>query len=66
MVNHSSPFNSKIDSIDLTQHVKKTTHCFSHTLDLALTYGIDIEHVIIFPQNPILPDHVSITFEFIV
>jgi len=36
-----------------------------HTLDLVLTYGIDIEYLKVFPQNPLLSDNNLITFEFI-
>ncbi|RCU38665.1 hypothetical protein DVA76_17745, partial [Acinetobacter baumannii] len=34
-------------------------------LDLVLSYGIEIEHLIVFPQNPVLSDRYLITFEFI-
>ena len=40
------------------------SHCFNHTLDLVLKYGIGFKNVIIFPQNPILSDHFLILFEF--
>uniref|UniRef100_A0A4W6G917 Reverse transcriptase domain-containing protein n=1 Tax=Lates calcarifer TaxID=8187 RepID=A0A4W6G917_LATCA len=61
----SSAFSSLLDCIGFSQCVDKPTHCFSHTLDLVLAYGIDIEHVTVFPQNPILSDHFLITFDFI-
>uniref|UniRef100_A0A3Q3MS83 Reverse transcriptase domain-containing protein n=1 Tax=Mastacembelus armatus TaxID=205130 RepID=A0A3Q3MS83_9TELE len=60
----SIAFNSILDSIGFIQNVNKPTHCFNHTLDLVLTYGIEIEHLIIFPPNPVLSDHSLITFEF--
>jgi len=47
------------------QRVQKPTHSFGHTLDLVLTYGVVIEHLNVFPQNPLLSDHNLITFEFI-
>ena len=47
----SSAFKSIIDSIGFTQHVNQPTHCLNHTLDLALTYGIDIENITI-PTEP--------------
>lgn len=31
----------------------------------SLAYGIDIEHVTVYPQNPVLSDPFLITFEFI-
>lgn len=61
----STAFMSLLDSIGFCQSVRKPTHCFNHTLDLVLAYGIQIEQLIIFPQNPLLSDHYLITFEFI-
>uniref|UniRef100_A0A8P4G3Q0 Reverse transcriptase domain-containing protein n=1 Tax=Dicentrarchus labrax TaxID=13489 RepID=A0A8P4G3Q0_DICLA len=61
----SNAFISLIDSIGFCQSVNKPTHCFNHTLDLVLSYGIDIEHLIVFPHNPFLSDHYLVTFEFI-
>ena len=61
----STAFISLLDSIGFSQSVNKPTHCLNHTLDLVLTYGIEIEHLIVFPQNPILSDHHLITFEFL-
>ncbi|XP_051234748.1 uncharacterized protein LOC127351330 [Dicentrarchus labrax] len=60
----SNAFISLIDSIGFCQNVNKPTHCFNHTLDLVLSCGIDIEHLIVFPHNPFLSDHYLITFEF--
>ncbi len=57
----SIAFTSILDSIGFSQSVNKPTHCFNHTLDLVLTYGIGIENFIIFPQNPLLSDHYLIT-----
>ncbi|XP_075941538.1 uncharacterized protein LOC142943729, partial [Anarhichas minor] len=61
----STAFISLLDSIGFCQNVQKPTHCFNHTLDLVLTYGINIEDLIVFPQNPLLSDHYLITFEFL-
>ena len=61
----NTAFISLLDSIGFSQCVNKPTHCHNHTLDLVLTYGIEIEHLIVFPQNPILSDHYLITFEFL-
>jgi len=61
----SAAFISLLDSIGFCQRVQKRTHGFGHTLDLVLTYGIDIEHLKVFQQNPLLSDHNLITFAFI-
>ena len=61
----SAAFISLLDSIGFCQRVQKPTHSFGHTLDLVLTYGVDIEHLKVFPRNPRLSDHNLITFEFI-
>ena len=61
----STAFISLIDSIGFSQTVHEPTHCFSHTLDLVLVYGIEIEHLIVYPQNPLLSDHYLISFEFL-
>ena len=60
-----SAFISLIESIGFCQGVHEPTHRFNHTLDLVLTYGIDIEDLIVFAENPLLSDHYLITFEFI-
>ncbi len=44
--------------------VHKPTHPFNHTLDLVLTYGIEIDHLIVFPHNPLLCDHYMITQKY--
>ena len=61
----SSAFMSLLDSIGFSQCVDRSTHCFGHTLDLVLSYGIEIEHLIVFPQNSVLSDHYLLTFEFL-
>ncbi|XP_049426310.1 uncharacterized protein LOC125885000 [Epinephelus fuscoguttatus] len=55
---------SLLDSIGFSQGVHEPTHCFNHTLDLVLTYGIEIDNLKVFPQNPSLSDHYLITFDF--
>ncbi|TKS65475.1 hypothetical protein D9C73_028281 [Collichthys lucidus] len=61
----STAFISLLDSIGFCQSVNKPTHCLNHTLDLVLSYGVEIDNLIVFPQNPLLSDHFLITFEFI-
>ena len=58
----SCAFNSLLESIGFIQHVNKPTHRLNHTLDLVLTYGIDIDNLNIVPQNPLLTDHYLLTF----
>ncbi|XP_054869434.1 uncharacterized protein LOC129349621 [Amphiprion ocellaris] len=60
----TTAFNSILDSIGFSQHVNKPTHSFNHTLDLVLTYGIEIKQLTVFPRNPLLSDHFMITFQF--
>jgi len=62
----SAAFISLLGSIGFCQRVQKPTHSFGHTLDLVLTYGVDIEHLKVFPQNPLLSDHNLITFVIVV
>ena len=57
-------FISLTESIGFAQCVDKPTHKFNHTLDLVLVYGIEIEHLIVFPYKKTLSDHYLITFEF--
>ena len=61
----SAAFISLLDSVGFCQRVQKPTHSFGHTLDLVLTYGVDIEHLKVFPQNSLPSDHNLLTFEFI-
>ncbi|MDF4381872.1 endonuclease/exonuclease/phosphatase family protein [Vibrio parahaemolyticus] len=60
----ATAFISLLDSIGFSQGVHEPTHCFNHTLDLVLTYGIEIDNLKVFPQNPSLSDHYLITFDF--
>ena len=59
----STAFISLLDSIGFSQSVNKPTHCLNHTLNLVLTYVIEIEHLIVFPQNPVLSDHYLTTLK---
>ena len=58
-------FISLLDSVGFAQRVNKPTHCFNNTLNLVLTYGIETEHLIIFPKYPLLSDQCLITSEFL-
>lgn len=46
----STAFFSWLALIGFCQSVYNPAPCFSHTLDLVLLYGIEIEHLIVFPQ----------------
>lgn len=61
----SIAFDALLDSVGFTQNVNKPTHCHMHTLDLVLTYGIEISDLNVLPQNPLLSDHFLITFKFL-
>ena len=58
-------FADLLDGIGFTQSVNKPTHVHNHTLDLVLSYGIQINMIDVVPQNPILTDHYLIIFDFI-
>ena len=58
-------FGAIIDSVDFVQHVSGPTHCYSHTLDLALYHGINVVDLNVFPHNPGLSDHHFITLYII-
>jgi len=45
----SAAFISLLDFIGFCQRAHKLTHCFNHTLNLVLIYGIEIEHLIVVP-----------------
>ena len=60
----SVAFISVLDSIGFSQCVHKPTHCCNPTLDLVLSYGVKIEHLIVLPCNLILSDHNLITINF--
>lgn len=52
--NLSYTFISLLDLTGFYQSVNKPTHRLNHALDLILSYGIEIEHLIVFPENPLL------------
>lgn len=60
----STAFMSTMESIGFSQWVHEPTHSLNHTLDLVLTYGVQIEHLVVSSYNPILSDHLLITFDF--
>ena len=53
----SNAFTSLLDSIGFSQCVHEPTHCFNHTLDLVLAYGVQTEQLTVHPQNTLLSDH---------
>ncbi|XP_061567232.1 uncharacterized protein LOC133421597 [Cololabis saira] len=57
-------FDSLLESMGISQKVDKPTHCFNHTLDLVLTYGVETDGLLVSPVNSLLSDHYLITFEF--
>ena len=61
----SAAFISLLDSIGFSQKVSKPTHRQNHTLDLVLAYGIEVENLVVFPQNPVLSDHSLVTFDLL-
>lgn len=59
----NTEFNLLLESIGFSQNVKEPTQHFHHTLDLVLTYGIETEHLTIFPKLSLFwlfPDNISI------
>ena len=54
---------SLFDLIGFTQSVNKPTHSF--TTHPRPCSDFEIQHLLIFPQNPLLSDHYLITFEFL-
>ena len=49
----SVAFIPVLDSIGFSQCVHQPTHCCNHTLDLVLSYGVKIEHLIVLLHSPI-------------
>ena len=58
-------FLSQLDSFGFCQCVHEPTHTFNHTLDLVLTYGIEIKYLNVSAQNLVLSDHYLLTFDFL-
>ena len=50
-------FMSLLVSIGFALSVNEVSHFFKHTLSLVLTFGNEIEHLIVFPWNPLVSDH---------
>ncbi|KAM3599083.1 uncharacterized protein V6R79_018580 [Siganus canaliculatus] len=61
----SRAFLSLLESVGFSECVHEPTHCFLHTLDLVLSYGVEINNLTVFPQNPLLSNHALITFDFL-
>ncbi|KAM3618991.1 uncharacterized protein V6R79_001338 [Siganus canaliculatus] len=61
----SRAFLSLLESVGFSQCVHEPSHCFLHTLDLVLSYGVEINNLTVFPQNPLLSNHALITFDFL-
>uniref|UniRef100_A0A8C5G3G3 Reverse transcriptase domain-containing protein n=1 Tax=Gouania willdenowi TaxID=441366 RepID=A0A8C5G3G3_GOUWI len=61
----SSAFMSLIDSVGFFQTINEATHRLNHTLDLVLTYGLDINELKVYPENYLLSDHFLISFNII-
>lgn len=62
----SNSFKALLDSTGFTQNVNAPTHTHKHTLDLVLTFGIEISDLEVLPQNPVLSDHSLITFQLLI
>ena len=50
-------FNSLLELMGVSQKVKEPTYCFNLILDLVLTYGLEPDHLLLSPLNPLLLDH---------
>ncbi|XP_076831223.1 uncharacterized protein LOC143476767 [Brachyhypopomus gauderio] len=65
--NESDPlkiaFDSILDSVGIAQNVTGPTHRCKHTLDLILTYELNIEHLAVIPQNDAISDHSLLIYE---
>ncbi len=59
----TTAFQSLIDHIGFHQNVNSPTHKDNHTIDLVLTYGVQIEQLAIIPQHSSLTDHYLITIK---
>ena len=49
-----------LDTFELSQHVKETTHCKGHTLDLVITKGLNVSDLSV--TDPSLSDHFCVFF----
>ena len=58
-------FTTLLDSVGFIQNVNEPTHKHNHTLDLVLTYGIEVSQLKVLPLNPSLSDHYLITFQLV-
>uniref|UniRef100_A0AAY4DRN7 Reverse transcriptase domain-containing protein n=1 Tax=Denticeps clupeoides TaxID=299321 RepID=A0AAY4DRN7_9TELE len=56
-------FLSLLDSVGVNQHVTGPTHEGGHTLDLVLTFGLNIEDIVTLPQSEMVSDHFLIAFK---
>uniref|UniRef100_A0AAR2M4G4 Reverse transcriptase domain-containing protein n=1 Tax=Pygocentrus nattereri TaxID=42514 RepID=A0AAR2M4G4_PYGNA len=59
----SKAFISIIDSMGFTQIINGPTHHLNHTLDLILTFGVDIDNLAILPQSTAVSDHYLISYK---
>ncbi|KAJ8245152.1 hypothetical protein GJAV_G00274640, partial [Gymnothorax javanicus] len=57
----TSIFTSLVESVGFTQSVIGPTHIHGHTLDLILSFGVEIDKVDIHSHNPSLSDHFLLT-----
>ncbi len=53
-----------VNSIGVKQHVPGPTHCRNHTLDLILSYGIDVSGIEILQQSDDISEHYIISCIF--
>uniref|UniRef100_A0A8C4RJ50 Reverse transcriptase domain-containing protein n=1 Tax=Erpetoichthys calabaricus TaxID=27687 RepID=A0A8C4RJ50_ERPCA len=58
-------FTYLLNSVGFCQNVKGPTHNHNHTLDLIITYKVEIQNLIITPLNEVISDHYLITFDLV-
>ncbi|XP_060770970.1 uncharacterized protein LOC132881920 [Neoarius graeffei] len=56
-------FVSILDSGGINQNVIGLTHNGGHTLDLILTFRLNVDNVVILPQSEVISDHYLISFK---
>lgn len=56
----SQEFGKLIDAFNLSQWIKDSTHAQGHTLDLVLSYGLDVTNIVI--SSFMISDHKPILF----